>query len=102
MGQRLAPTLAVAFTSKVEAPVIDLRPLLYWRYIDDCFVICSAQEEMDKCFELLNEQSEYMKFTREKPKENWLPFLNFQINLSENSYNTKWYRKPSSKNIVVH
>ncbi|VDM59724.1 unnamed protein product [Angiostrongylus costaricensis] len=29
MGQRLAPTLAVAFMSKVEAPVIDLTPLLY-------------------------------------------------------------------------
>ncbi|VDM64687.1 unnamed protein product [Angiostrongylus costaricensis] len=31
MGQRLAPTLAVAFMSKVEAPVIDLTPLLYCR-----------------------------------------------------------------------
>ncbi|VDM54725.1 unnamed protein product [Angiostrongylus costaricensis] len=40
MGQRLALTLAVAFMSKMEALVIDLRPLLYCRYIDDCFVIC--------------------------------------------------------------
>ena len=102
MGQRLAPSLAIAFMSKVEAPVTDLGPLLYCRYIDDCFVLCSTQEEMDKCFELLNEQSEYIKFTREKPKENWLPFLNVQINLSENGYITKWYRKPSSKNILVH
>ena len=102
MGQRLAPSLAIAFMSKVEAPVIDLRPLLYCRYIDDCFVICSTQEEMDKCFELLNEQSEYIRFTREKPKENWLPFLNVQIKLSENGYVTKWYRKPSNKNIIVH
>uniref|UniRef100_A0A0K0D584 Reverse transcriptase domain-containing protein n=1 Tax=Angiostrongylus cantonensis TaxID=6313 RepID=A0A0K0D584_ANGCA len=31
MGQRLAPTLAVAFMSRVEAPVIDLKPLLYCR-----------------------------------------------------------------------
>ncbi|KAJ1361829.1 hypothetical protein KIN20_021179 [Parelaphostrongylus tenuis] len=29
MGQRLAPSLAIAFMSKVEAPVMDLRPLLY-------------------------------------------------------------------------
>ncbi|KAJ1357242.1 hypothetical protein KIN20_015344 [Parelaphostrongylus tenuis] len=30
MGQRLAPRLAIAFMSKVEAPVMDLRPLLYY------------------------------------------------------------------------
>uniref|UniRef100_A0A0K0DEU9 Reverse transcriptase domain-containing protein n=1 Tax=Angiostrongylus cantonensis TaxID=6313 RepID=A0A0K0DEU9_ANGCA len=32
MGQRLAPSLAIARMSKVEAPVIDLGPLLYCRY----------------------------------------------------------------------
>uniref|UniRef100_A0A0K0CYE9 Reverse transcriptase domain-containing protein n=1 Tax=Angiostrongylus cantonensis TaxID=6313 RepID=A0A0K0CYE9_ANGCA len=57
-GQRLAPSLAIALMYKVEAPVIDLRPLLYCRYIYDCLGICSIQEEIDKCFELLNEQSE--------------------------------------------
>uniref|UniRef100_A0A0K0DCA2 Reverse transcriptase domain-containing protein n=1 Tax=Angiostrongylus cantonensis TaxID=6313 RepID=A0A0K0DCA2_ANGCA len=80
MGQRLAPSLAIAFMSRVEAPVLSLRPLLYCRYIDDCFIVFSTQEEMDKCFELLNEQSQYTKFTREKPKDDWLPFLNVQIN----------------------
>ncbi|VDM64669.1 unnamed protein product [Angiostrongylus costaricensis] len=85
MGQRLAPSLAIAFISKVEVPVTDLGPLLYCRYIDDCLVICSTQEEIDRCFELLNTQSEYIKFTREKPKENCLPFLNVQINLSEDA-----------------
>ncbi|KAJ1372147.1 hypothetical protein KIN20_034226 [Parelaphostrongylus tenuis] len=30
MRQRLAPSLAIAFMSKVEAPVMDLRPLLYY------------------------------------------------------------------------
>ncbi|VDM63500.1 unnamed protein product [Angiostrongylus costaricensis] len=97
MGQRLDPILTIAFMSKVEAPVIDLGPLLYCRYIDDCLVICSTQEKIDRCFELLNTQSEYIKFTRGKPKEDWLPFLNVQIRLSENGYITKWYRKPSSK-----
>uniref|UniRef100_A0A0K0D040 Reverse transcriptase domain-containing protein n=1 Tax=Angiostrongylus cantonensis TaxID=6313 RepID=A0A0K0D040_ANGCA len=76
MEKRVAPTLAVAFMFKVEAPVIDLGPLLYRKCIDDCLVICSPQEEIDRCFEWLNELSEYIKFTREKPKENWLSFLN--------------------------
>ncbi|VDM56807.1 unnamed protein product [Angiostrongylus costaricensis] len=29
MGQRLAPSLGIEFMSNVEAPVIDLSPLLY-------------------------------------------------------------------------
>uniref|UniRef100_A0A0K0DBD2 Reverse transcriptase domain-containing protein n=1 Tax=Angiostrongylus cantonensis TaxID=6313 RepID=A0A0K0DBD2_ANGCA len=81
MGHRLAPSLAIAFMSKKETPVTDLGPLLYCRYIDDCFVLCLTQEEIDKYFELLNEQLGYIKFTPEKPRENWLPFLNVQINL---------------------
>ncbi|KAJ1369250.1 hypothetical protein KIN20_030664 [Parelaphostrongylus tenuis] len=30
MRQRLAPSLAIAFMSKVEAPAMDIRPLLYF------------------------------------------------------------------------
>ncbi|KAJ1354296.1 hypothetical protein KIN20_038397 [Parelaphostrongylus tenuis] len=102
MGQRLALSLALAVMSKVEAPVMDLRPLLYCRYIDDCSVICSSRKELDNCFRLLNEQSEYIKFTRDLPKDDWLQFLNVQINLTESGYITKWYRKPSNKNVLVH
>ncbi|KAK6737670.1 hypothetical protein RB195_020029 [Necator americanus] len=39
MGQRLAPTLAVAFMSKVEKPLLERKPLLYCRYIDDCCIV---------------------------------------------------------------
>ena len=102
MGQRLAPTLAIAFMAKIEKPVLELRPLLYCRYVDDCFIVCSTQGELDKCFQILNEQSEFIKFTREAPKEDWLPFLNVQVHLSRGVQSTKWYRKPSSMNILVH
>ena len=102
MGQRLAPVLAVAFMSKVEEPVLGRTPVLYCRYIDDCFIVCSTQAEMDICFELLNHQSEHIKLTREVPKDNWLAFLNVQVHLSKGVCRTMWYRKPSSKNIIVH
>ncbi|KAK6726235.1 hypothetical protein RB195_004512 [Necator americanus] len=102
MGQRLAPTLAVAFMSKVEKPLLERKPLLYCRYIDDCCIVCPTQAEMDSCFDLLNKQSQYIKFTREKPKDNWLPFLNVQVHLCRGNWKTKWYRKPSCKNILIH
>ncbi|KAK6763404.1 hypothetical protein RB195_023922 [Necator americanus] len=102
MGQRLAPTLATAFMAKIEAPIWETRPLLYCRYIDDCFLVCSSQAEMDNCFKILNEQSVFIKFTRDKPKGEWLPFLNVQVHISNRTHRTKWYRKPSNKNILVH
>ncbi|KAK6737672.1 hypothetical protein RB195_020029 [Necator americanus] len=42
MGQRLAPTLAVAFMSKVEKPLLERKPLLYCRYIDDCCITAAT------------------------------------------------------------
>ncbi|VDL83024.1 unnamed protein product [Nippostrongylus brasiliensis] len=49
MGQRLAPVLAVVFMSKIEAPLLLRHPILYCRYIDDCFVACPTQSELDTC-----------------------------------------------------
>ncbi|KAJ1365837.1 hypothetical protein KIN20_026279 [Parelaphostrongylus tenuis] len=44
MGQRLASSLKLAFMSKVEAPVMDLQPLLYCSYdfCRDSFDICQS------------------------------------------------------------
>ncbi|KAK6763468.1 hypothetical protein RB195_023968 [Necator americanus] len=81
MGQRLAPTLAIVFMAKTEKPIIDRKPLLYYRYIDDCCVICSTQAELDTCFNLLNQQCPHIKFARERPIDNWLAFLNVHIYL---------------------
>uniref|UniRef100_A0A7I4YUM6 Reverse transcriptase domain-containing protein n=1 Tax=Haemonchus contortus TaxID=6289 RepID=A0A7I4YUM6_HAECO len=102
MGQRLAPCLAIAFKTKRETPVLERLPMMYCRYIDDCFVVCSTQEEIDKCFDLINRQSEHIKLAREKPSESWLPSLNLQVKLMGRSFVTKWYRKPSNKNIILH
>ncbi|VDL72936.1 unnamed protein product [Nippostrongylus brasiliensis] len=101
MGQRLAQVIAIAFMSKLEEPVIERRPLLYCRYIDDCFIVCATQNEMDVCFDLLNNQAEHIKLTREKPTDRWLPFLNTQICLARGRFHTRWYRKPSNKNICL-
>ena len=57
---------------------------------------------MDECFKILNQQSQYIKFTREKPRDGWLPYLNAQVKLSDGIVRVKWYRKESSKNILVN
>ncbi|EYC44537.1 hypothetical protein Y032_0458g1830 [Ancylostoma ceylanicum] len=102
MGQRLAPVLAICFMSKLEEPVLSRFPLMYCRYIDDCCIVTSTQSEMDECFKILNQQSQYIKLTRETPRDGWLPYLNTQLMLCNGVVRVKWYRKESSKNIIVH
>ena len=102
MGQRLAPVLAVCFMSRIEESVLSRNPIMYCRYIDDCCIITSTQSEMDECFEILNRQSQYIRLTREKPHNGWLPYLNIQLMLQNGTVHVKWYRKESSKNIILH
>ncbi|XGW19729.1 hypothetical protein V3C99_003515 [Haemonchus contortus] len=102
MGQRLAPVLAVCFMGRIEEPVLERHPLMYCRYIDDCFIVTSTQFEMDECFRLMNEQSQYIKLTREIPHNGWLPYLNTQVKVSSGVVSVKWYRKATSKNILIH
>ena len=102
MGQRLAPVLAVCYMSRIEEPVLERLPLMYWRYIDDCFVVTSSQSEMDECFWILKEQLQYIKLTREKPRDGRLPYLNTQIHLSAGTIHVKWYQKESCQNILLH
>uniref|UniRef100_A0A7I4YFD5 Reverse transcriptase domain-containing protein n=1 Tax=Haemonchus contortus TaxID=6289 RepID=A0A7I4YFD5_HAECO len=102
MGQRLAPVLAVCFMGRIEEPVLERNPLMYCRYIDDCFIVTSTQFEMDECFRIMNEQSQYIKLTREVPRDGWLPYLNTQVKVSSGVVSVKWYRKTSSKNILLH
>ncbi|VDL75157.1 unnamed protein product [Nippostrongylus brasiliensis] len=94
MGQRLAPVLAICFMSRIEEPVLARLPLMYCRYIDDCFIITSTQSEMDECFRILNQQSQHIKLTRETPSDGWLPYLNTQV---KNGYmRTSYHRRTTT------
>ena len=46
---------------------------------------------------VFKQQPATIRFTREKPKEDWLPFLNLQVQLNRGSYRTKWCRIAASK-----
>ncbi|EYC17379.1 hypothetical protein Y032_0031g2439 [Ancylostoma ceylanicum] len=102
MGQRLAPVLAISFMSKTKEPVLSRFPLMYCRYIGDCCIVTSTQSGMDECFRILNQQSQYIKLTRETPRHGWFPYLNTPLMLCNGVIRVKCYRKESSTNIIVH
>uniref|UniRef100_A0A7I4XX46 GIY-YIG domain-containing protein n=1 Tax=Haemonchus contortus TaxID=6289 RepID=A0A7I4XX46_HAECO len=50
----------------------------------------------------MNEQSQYIKLTREVPHDGWLPYLNTQVKVYNGVVSVKWYSKTTSKNILLH
>ncbi|EYC05568.1 hypothetical protein Y032_0081g1450 [Ancylostoma ceylanicum] len=57
---------------------------------------------MDECIAIFNQQSQYIKFTRETPKYGWLSYLNRKVKLSNGIFKKRWVRKESFKNILVN
>ncbi|EFP08335.1 hypothetical protein CRE_10713, partial [Caenorhabditis remanei] len=101
MGSRLAPVLAVIYMDTIETPSNVYPTLLYRRYIDDIFVIAESKTTLDDVFLSLNSQADTIRLTRETPTEGWLPFLNCEIRHKNDAFSTRWYRKPSNKNILI-
>jgi hypothetical protein len=101
MGNRLAPILAIAYMDYIENQCVLNDLILYKRYIDDTLIIAENQMKLDYVFQTINTIDPNIKFTREKPTNGWLPFLDTEINI-QNQVQTKWYRKPMKKNIILH
>ncbi|EYC10257.1 hypothetical protein Y032_0056g2642 [Ancylostoma ceylanicum] len=77
--------------------------VLYKRYIDDVFVIGSSCAELTETLANLNAVDENIKFTIEEPGcDGFLPFLNTKVRICDGTTEIRWYRKRSSKNIILH
>ncbi|KAK6734800.1 hypothetical protein RB195_018156 [Necator americanus] len=75
MGQRLAPTLVIAFMSKIEQSVLERK--LYCTVVT--LMTAALHVPLKMRWTLVSSS------LREKPKENWLPFLNVGIQWSNGS-----------------
>ena len=63
-------------------------------FVDDTFVIFQNEKELEEFLIKLNGLHSSLQFTFEKEKNNSLPFLDVQVELTKGSYETKVYRKP--------
>ena len=64
-------------------------------FVDDTFVIFQNEKELEEFLIRLNGLHSSLQFTFEKEKNNSLPFLDVQVELTKGSYETKVYRKPT-------
>ncbi|XP_078374399.1 uncharacterized protein LOC144657936 [Oculina patagonica] len=103
MGTRMAPSYANLFMGKFEQNAIDNtvnKPLVWWRFIDDVFMIWTHGEELLKNFiSYLNSIHPSIKFTHEYSisSHQALPFLDVQVHLSNNHIQTDLHTKPTDK-----
>ncbi|EYC12226.1 hypothetical protein Y032_0048g1675 [Ancylostoma ceylanicum] len=103
MGMRIAPLLAIIYLDHIEKASLTKGIILYKRFIDDVFVIGSSYTELTTTLANLNSQDVNIKFTVEEPsRDGFLPFLNTKVRICNGTTDIRWYRKESSKNIILH
>ena len=100
MGLPLGPTFANIFLCFHERNWLtacppDFRPVLYKRYVDDCFLVFDHISHVDKFLTYLNQQHPKMKFTKEVETNGTLPFLDVTVRRAGSSIQTSVYRKPT-------
>jgi hypothetical protein len=66
---------------------------MYYRYVDDCFIVFKNKAECDEMFTAFNNLHPSIKFTSEMELENTLPFLDVLVQRHGNEFLTSVYRK---------
>ena len=105
IGTKMAPPYAVVFMGKLEEDFIKgqrLKPMVWWRYIDDIFMLWEHGEKELKAFlEALNSCHPTIKFTAEYSKEKII-FLDVSVRKVSSHLVTDLYVKPTDTHQYLH
>ena len=107
MGSLLGPLPANTFMSFYEQKWLNncpssLKPLLYRRYVDDCFLLFRSSDYVPLFLDHLNQQHANITFTTEIERDGKLPFLDIDISRSESKFATSVYRKPTFTDLFTN
>ena len=96
MGSPLGPVLANIFVGHCGSkPKPEELPLLYKRFVDDTFSIFTSERESDQFLETLKRMHTALGFTREKEKDNTLPFMDVSVTRTDTGLSRSMYRNPT-------
>ena len=97
MRSPLGPALANIVVEYYEEKLFSQahKPPTYFRYVDDTFTIFNHEAEADKFLTKLNCLHPSLKFTFEKEKGKYLPFLDVCVERTDAGLETSVYRKPT-------
>ena len=93
------------FLAALEQKLLDHhveKPLLWWRYIDDIFLIWThGEEKLLEFINFLNSAHHSIKFAAEYSKES-VNFLDVKVIRKEDSIITDLYTKPTDTHQLLH
>ena len=102
---KFARPFSILFMAKLEEEIlseIELKPYLWWRYIDDIFFLWEHGEEKLKEFiEHLNEKHPTIKFTAEWSQTS-INFLDVTVSLISGKIITDLYGKHTDSHQYLH
>ena len=107
MGTKMAPNYANLFMADLEERLItespdNLKPTIWWRYIDDIFFIWDHGQDSLKSFMIhMNNFHHSIKFTFDVSTTEGV-FLDTQIFKKDNKICTKVYHKPTDAYMYLH
>ena len=106
MGSPLGPLFANIFLSIHEKSWLpncpaSFKPLLYRRYVDDCFLLFRSLDHVPLFLSYLNRQHPIF-FSSELEKNGRLPFLDIEITRSSGRCSTLVYRKPAFTGLFTN
>ena len=105
IGTKMAPPYAILFLAELEEKFIEsreLKPEVWFRYIDDIFMIWTHGEEKLKEFLAdLNRFHDTIKFTSEFSKKT-VNFLDVKVSLKNGYFSTDLYVKPTDTHQFLH
>ena len=106
MGSPLGPSLANFFLGYLETTFFQNNlhfPQFYCRYVDDIFAVFKNEHDIDKFFNYINSVHQNMKFTKDVAlPDSSFPFLNVEIKINTNTFNSWIYRKPTHTNVFLN
>ena len=97
MESPLGPALANIFVNYYESKLFQTtsKPEMYYRHMDDTFVVFSNEDECDLFLNSLNSLHPSLRFTFENESNLALPFLDVLVEKSPSTFITSIYRKPT-------
>ena len=108
-GHHGGPNLCLHFYGIFEEEKIlkswqGTKPLLFCRYIDDCFFIWPGTvEELEDFLNHMNNQSPHIKFTSSYNSDTKnVPFLDILVSLEEGKITTDLYKKETHTPQYLH
>ena len=105
IGTKFAPPYSILFMAELEEKILEIvdnKPYLWWRYIDDIFFIWEHGEEKLRNFvKTLNEIHPTIKFTAEWSQKS-INFLDVTVSLIDGQIETDLYVKPTDSHQYLH